>query len=184
MKESTGMLDITFSDKADLPEGMFVKSSVSSDITGNVNSRSRTVDVGDDQDCDRSDYSNSNSDFDEGHSSASEDSESELWQSAYGSMMKFHSMNDERANYEVQNTTNNSQTRQSETGLKDVDEMDKSNGTCGSGELTDTLIPWRIKMFHINWKMTKAKSTNMKTLQRKPREGTRTIRGASKCKMV
>ena len=137
VKESTGMLDITFSDKADLPEGMFVKSSVSSDITGNVNSRSRTVDVGDDQDCDRSNYSSSNSDFDEGHSSASEDSESELWQSAYGSMMKFHSMNDERANYGVQNTTSNSQTRQSETGLKDVDEMDKSNGTCGSGELTD-----------------------------------------------
>ena len=29
VKESTGMLDITFSDKADLPEGMFVKTSVS-----------------------------------------------------------------------------------------------------------------------------------------------------------
>ena len=132
VKESTGMLDITFSSNAAIPEDMFMKTTLSADITSDVNLGSTAASC-DDQDCDESEYSGPNSDFDQGHSSASEDSESELWQSAYGSMMKFNAMNVKAASDEVLNTAKNSDTLLSETSYK----LDGNNESYPAEKPTD-----------------------------------------------
>ena len=94
VKESTGILNITFDDDVEIPNDILMTALPTSEKVSKTSAITNDHVDKSEEDGDSSGYSETNSDFDDDEdSSDSEESDSELWESAYGNTMNINDTN-------------------------------------------------------------------------------------------